>query len=158
MAAPFGHGFVGMAIARRMGVRSPLGLAAAFFAASLPDVDVPIGAIIGKDIHRGPTHTPNFALTAGMLAGMTGILAAESVEGERDLIYDALTGAAVVGSHVLLDKAPYFPDVNIGPRLIGLPVANWIIDAITWGAIAYAIWPRDDAPAPDHPSPPPLPA
>ena len=54
MATPFGHGFVGMALARRMGVRSPLGLAAAFFAANLPDVDIPIGGIIGKDIHRGP--------------------------------------------------------------------------------------------------------
>jgi hypothetical protein len=133
-----------MAIARRMGVRSPLGLVAAFFAASLPDVDVPIGAIIGKDIHRGPTHTPNFALTAGMLAGVTGLLAAESVEGERDLVYDALTGAAVVGSHVVLDSIPYLPDIHIGPRILDLPLANWIIDAIFWGAVAYAIWPKDE--------------
>jgi hypothetical protein len=125
-----------------MGVRSPLGLAAAFLAASLPDVDVPVGALIGKDIHRGPTHTPNFALTAGMLAGFTGILAAESVEGERDLVYDTLTGAAVVGSHLVLDKAPYVPYLP-GPKLLGLPVANWVIDAVVWGAVAYAIWPRN---------------
>ncbi len=149
MAAPFGHGFVGMAIARRMGVRSRLGLVAAFFAASLPDVDVPIGAIIGKDIHRGPTHTPNFALTAGMLAGITGFLAAESVEGERDLIYDAMTGAAIVGSHVVLDRIPYMPGVNIGPRILDLPLANWIIDAIFWGAVAYAIWPKGEREEPD---------
>ncbi|HLB24385.1 MAG TPA: metal-dependent hydrolase [Dehalococcoidia bacterium] len=149
MAAPFGHGFVGMAIARRMGVRSPVGLVAAFFAASLPDVDVPIGAIIGKDIHRGPTHTPNFALTAGMLAGMTGILAAESVEGERDLIYDALTGAAVVGSHVVLDGIPFPPEINIGPRILDLPLANWVLDAILGAAVAYAIWPKGEPPEPE---------
>ena len=121
-----------------MGVRSPLGLASA----CLPDVDVPVGALIGKDIHRGPTHTPNFALTAGMLAGLTGILAAENVEGERDLVYDALTGVAVVGSHLVLDRVPY-PPYLAGPKLLGVPLANWVIDAVVWGAVAYAIWPRN---------------
>ncbi len=153
MAAPFGHGFVGMALARRMGVKSPLGLAAAFFAASIPDVDVPIGAIIGKDIHRQGTHTPNFALTAGMLAGMTGVLAAESVEGERDLILDAMTGAVIVGSHLVLDKAPYFPDIPFGPKLIGMPVANWVVDAIQWGIVAYLIWPKGEVDALGEPTP-----
>jgi len=146
MAAPFGHGFIGMAIARRMGVRSPLGLAAAFCAASLPDIDVPIGALIGRNIHRGPTHSLNFAVTAGMLTGLAGIVAAEAVEGERDLVYDALTGAAVVGSHVALDRAPFVPDIPFGPKLLDLPVANWVVDAILWGAVAWAIWPRDAGP------------
>ena len=153
MAAPFGHGFVGMALARRMGVRSPLGLTAAFFAASLPDVDVPIGALIGKDIHRQGTHTPNFAIAAGMLAGMSGILASESVEGERDLIHDALTGAVIVGSHLVLDRVPYFPTINLGPKLIDLPVINWVIDAVTWGAVAYLIWPKGPAPENEVPAP-----
>ncbi len=142
MAAPLGHGFVGMAIARRMGVRSPFALAAAFVAASFPDIDIPIGAIIGKDIHRTATHTPNFALTAGMLAGMTGILGAESVEGERDLIYDALVGAAVVGSHVILDHSPYVPKIPIGPKLLGMPLINWAIDSAQWAVVAYLIWPK----------------
>lgn len=152
MATPFGHGFVGMALARRMGVRSPFGLAAAFFAANLPDVDIPIGGLIGKDIHRGPTHTPNFAITAGMLAGMAGIVAAESVEGERDLVLDGMTGAVVVGSHVVLDAAPYFPAINIGPKFMDLPLINWVLDAAAWGLVAYLIWPKGDQSA----EPPPL--
>jgi membrane-bound metal-dependent hydrolase YbcI (DUF457 family) len=133
-----------MALARRMGVRSPVGLAAAFFAASLPDVDIPIGALVGRDIHRQGTHTLNFAVTAGMLAGITGIVASESVEGERDLIYDAATGAVVVGSHIVLDRMPYFPMLPIGPKLLGMPLINWLIDTAQWGAIAYLIWPRDE--------------
>lgn len=155
MATPFGHGLVGMALARRMGVRSPLGLAAAFFAANLPDVDIPLGGIIGKDIHRGPTHSPNFAVTAGMLAGLTGIVAAENVEGERDLMLDGMTGAVVVGSHILLDAVPYFPDIKIGPRIFDVSIPNWIIDTMTWAAVAYLIWPRDRTPAPDVAAPAP---
>ena len=143
MATPFGHGLVGMALARRMGVRSPLGLAAAFFAANLPDIDIPIGGIIGKDIHRGPTHTPNFTLTAGMLAGLSGIVAAETIEGERDLIMDALTGAVVVGSHLALDAPPYLPEIPIGPRFFDVTIPNWILDTLLWAAVAYAIWPKD---------------
>jgi hypothetical protein len=78
-----------------------------------------------------------------MLAGVAGLLAAEHIEGERDVVYDALVGAAVIGSHVVLDKAPYMPDMNFGPKLIGMPVINWAIDAAMWGYVAYLIWPKD---------------
>jgi len=108
---------MGMTVARRMGVRSPLGLAAAAVAGSLPDVDIIVGKVIHDDpwkIHRKGTHTMNFALAAGALTGLAGIVRAEAIEGERDLLMDSMRGAAVVGSHVLLDKIP-IPEVPAGP-------------------------------------------
>lgn len=142
MAAPIGHGIIGMLIARRMGVRSPVGLAAAFCAANIPDLDIPAGWVLKRDMHRGVTHTPNFALTAGMLAGVTGLVRAESIEGERDLTRDALLGAAVVGSHLVLDRVPYFPQFDFGPKLYDMSLLNWAIDSLTWAAVAYLLWPR----------------
>lgn len=142
MAAPFGHALVGMAVARRMGVTSKTGLLLAALGGNLPDIDIPIGWVLRRDIHRQGTHTVNFALSAGAFAGLAGVLAAESVEGERDLVADTIAGAAIVGSHVVLDKVPYFPDVNIGPRLYGLPLINWFIDTATWAAVAWMISPR----------------
>ena len=64
IAAPFGHAAVGMLVARRLGVRSRLGLAVAAIAASLPDIDIPLGLVLQGDpwkLHRGATHTANFA-------------------------------------------------------------------------------------------------
>ena len=46
MAAPIGHGIVGMLVARRMGVRSPAGLFTAFLAANIPDLDIPASWIL----------------------------------------------------------------------------------------------------------------
>ena len=77
-----------------------------------------------------------------MLAGMAGVVAAENVEGERDLIYDALVGAAVVGSHVILDHSPYVPKIPLGPKLLGMPLINWAIDSVQWAVVAYLIWPK----------------
>jgi membrane-bound metal-dependent hydrolase YbcI (DUF457 family) len=145
MAAPIGHGIIGMLIARRMGVRSPAGLAAAFCAANIPDLDIPAGWVLRRDVHRGITHTPNFALTAGMLAGAAGLVRSESIEGSRDLTRDALLGAAVVGSHLVLDRVPYFPELHIGPKIYDMSLVNWIIDSATWAAVAYLLWPREQA-------------
>ncbi len=148
MAAPFGHAFVGMAIARRLGVQSRTGLAVAAMAGNLPDVDIPLGWLVHGDpwkMHRGWTHTASFALTLGALAGLAGIVRAESIEGERDLIADTLTGAAIVGSHLILDKIPYLPDVPVGPAVGGLRLVNWVFDAIEWGVVAWAIWPKPGA-------------
>ena len=148
MAAPLGHAFVGMAIARRLGVRSRTGLAVAAMAGNLPDVDIPIGWLVHGDpwkMHRGWTHVASFALTLGALAGLAGIVRAESVEGERDLIADTLTGAAIVGSHLVLDKVPYLPEVRVGPSAGGLRLVSWVIDAIEWGVVAWAIWPKSGA-------------
>ena len=140
---------MGMTVARRMGVRSPLGLATAAVAGSLPDVDIIIGKVIHDDpwkIHRKGTHTMNFALAAGALTGLAGIVRAEAIEGERDLLMDSMRGAAVVGSHVLLDKIP-IPEVPAGPSFLGMSLSNWLIDAAIWGVAAYALWPRERRPA-----------
>lgn len=150
MASPIGHGLIGMTVARRLGVRSRAGLGAAAFAGSLPDVDIILGLLFHGDpwkIHRQGTHSPNFAVTAGALAGLAGVVRAESVEGERDLLADALIGAAVVGSHVILDKVP-IPEVKRGPVFIGMSLANWIMDAAIWGAAAWALWPRGERESP----------
>ena len=145
MASPIGHGLIGMMVARRMGVRSKTGLAAAAAAGSLPDVDIIVGMLVHDDPwkdHRKGTHTMNFAVTAGALAGLAGIVRSESVEGERDLLMDALIGAAVVGSHIVLDKVP-IPEIPRGPSFIRMSLANWVIDAAIWGAAAFALWPRE---------------
>lgn len=142
MAAPFGHAFVGMMVARRMGVRSRFGLMAAAFAASLPDIDIIAGKLLHNDpwkLHRQGTHTAEFALAAGALAGVAGLLATESIEGHRDLARDALAGAAVVGSHLALDALPYPPE--FGPEFLGTKLSNWVLDALVWGYVAYRLWP-----------------
>ncbi|MDP9237168.1 MAG: metal-dependent hydrolase [Chloroflexota bacterium] len=151
MASPFGHGVVGAAIARRFGVRSPLGLTAAAIAASLPDGDILVGALFHSDawtFHRQGTHTLRFALTAGGLAGAAGLVRRDGARGERDLVLDALMGAAIVGSHVPLDNVP-LPRLPRGPRLLRMRLTDWLIDAVIWGAVAWAIWPRERKPDAD---------
>ncbi len=148
MASPIGHGLVGMALARRFGVRSKPGLLATAMAASLPDADIIASLLIHRDpwkLHRGGTHTFNFALAAGAAAGLAGIIGAESIEGERDLIFDAIMGATIVGSHIALDRVP-IPGITGGPTVAGMSLANWVIDVVVWGALAWALWPRGAAP------------
>jgi membrane-bound metal-dependent hydrolase YbcI (DUF457 family) len=154
MARPFGHIAIGMLLARRLGVRSPGALATAGLAATLPDVDFIVSALRHGDpwkLHRKGTHTPGFALTAGMLAGFAGVISAGSAEGERDLIADAMAGAIIVGSHVVLDRAP-FPYLrlrNRPPRIRAVREAlNWLIDAAAYGGIAWLLWPRQRAASP----------
>lgn len=150
MSTPVGHTLIGITLARRLGVRSPVGLGAAVVAASLPDVDVFAGMAMHGDpwkLHRKGTHTPGFALGAGMLAGFAGIVSAGSAEGERDLVADAMTGAVLVGSHLVLDKLP-FPYLKIRK---GSPLGtflrrsafNWALDAVVFGLIARALMPAD---------------
>jgi membrane-bound metal-dependent hydrolase YbcI (DUF457 family) len=143
---------VGMAIARRLGVRSKPLLAATALAASLPDADIVAGWLLHRDnpwkLHRKGTHTLDFAVTAGALAGMAGILRAENLEGERDILRDALVGAAIVGSHIVLDTAP-IPRIKWGPRFLRMSLGNWILDVLIWGAVAWAIWPRHAEPEPE---------
>jgi membrane-bound metal-dependent hydrolase YbcI (DUF457 family) len=154
MASPIGHSIVGMALARRLGVRSKPLLAATALAASLPDADIIAGWLLHREdpwkLHRKGTHTLDFAVTAGALAGMAGILRAENIEGERDIIRDALVGAAIVGSHIVLDSAP-IPAIKWGPKFLRMSLGNWIADMLIWGAVAWAIWPH-------HPEPEPEPA
>ncbi len=141
-----------MAIARRLGVRSKLVLTITALAASLPDVDIIVGLLLYRDrqkLHRKGTHTLNFTLTAGALAGVAGILRAESIEGERDLVADAIVGATIVGSHLALDAVP-IPEIQLGPSFLDMSLANWIIDAVVWSGVAWAVWPkqRQQSPSP----------
>jgi membrane-bound metal-dependent hydrolase YbcI (DUF457 family) len=152
MATPLGHTLLGVALARRMGVRTPFGTVASVVAASLPDIDVLAGIALHRDpwkLHRGHTHTLGFALSAGMMAGFTGLVSAGNAEGDRDLVADAMTGAVIVASHVLLDwmPLPYLPvrrgmpaDVKRRNNII-----NWALDGAVYGALAWKIWPREQA-------------
>lgn len=153
MSTPVGHTLFGLALARRLGVTSPFGTAATIVAASLPDTDVIAGIALHRDpwkLHRKHTHTFGFALSSGMLAGLAGIVSGGSAEGERDLIADALTGAIIVGSHIVLDRLPfpYLPTKKTTPRHIARRnvALNWVMDGVVYGAIAWKLWPRDDAP------------
>jgi hypothetical protein len=142
---------IGLAIARRMGVRSSPGMVATVVGASLPDVDVLAGLALHRDpwkLHRKGTHTFGFALSAGMLAGFAGLVSAGNAEGERDLVADAMTGAVIVASHIVLDKVPfpYLPTKERLPRGVRLAntAANWVLDAAVWGYVAWRIWPREE--------------
>jgi hypothetical protein len=156
MATPIGHTLVGLALARRLGVQSPLGMAAAAIGAGLPDVDVIPGLLMHRDpwrFHRGATHSTGFTMTAGMLAGFAGIVSAGGTEGERDLVRDAFTGAAIMTSHVLLDRTPLPPYFATKRRktsswaFVRNGILNCAIDAIVYGYIAWRLWPRDDEPS-----------
>jgi membrane-bound metal-dependent hydrolase YbcI (DUF457 family) len=153
MATPIGHGLAGMLLARRLGIRSPLGLAIAAAGAMLPDGDLAAGYVLHGDpyrLHRKLTHTTGFTTTLGMLAGFAGIVSAGSAEGERDLIADALTGAAIITSHVLVDqvKLPFYRPSHRGTplgRVIANEMRNALIDVMVYGALAWRLWPRDRA-------------
>lgn len=148
MATPVGHTLIGLALARRLGVRSPLGMVAAAIGASLPDADVIAGMALHRDpwkLHKKATHTTGFALSAGMLAGFAGLVSAGNAEGERDLIVDSYTGAAIVGSHLLLDRfkiPPYVYTKPGAPSRLRNEAINWTLDLLVYGPIAWLLWPR----------------
>ena len=159
MATPIGHALAGLTIGRRLGVTSPLGMVVSVVAAGLPDIDVPISLLLHRDpwkLHRRKyqgTHTPGFALMAGMLAGITGLVRAGSLESEgeggRDVIADALTGTALVGSHLVMDwlPLPYFDLKKARSRrgALGRSAWNWTLDAAVYGTLARAFMPRRGA-------------
>lgn len=153
MATPVGHALIGITLARRIGVRSPFATAAAVVAAGLPDIDVPFSMIVHRDpwkLHKNKkhgTHTLGFALTSGMFVGFAGLVSAGSADGERDLIADALAGALIVGSHLVLDKIPlpYFTLSNAKSRRRALAISawNWALDAAVYGYVAAKLWPAN---------------
>ena len=155
MATPVGHALIGITLARCMGVRSPFGVAAAVVASGLPDLDVPFSMLVHRDpwkLHKNKkhgTHTLGFALTTGMLVGVAGLVSTGSADGERDLIADALAGALIVGSHLVLDKMPlpYFSlrKAKSRRRAVAVTAWNWSLDAAIYGFLAARMWPRGDA-------------
>ena len=75
MATPVGHTLIGLAVARRLGVRSPLGMVAAAIGASLPDADVIAGCGGGGGDDATPTspvETP--AATPASSPGPSGFI------------------------------------------------------------------------------------
>ena len=150
MSTPAGHSLVGIALARRLGVKSQIGLAAAVIAASLPDADVIAGVVLHGDpwrIHRRGTHTFGFAVAAGAIAGFVGLITRGTYEGDRDLVADAILGALLVSSHIVLDDLPLPYRSNVrgaaGTRIAGVRVVNWLLDAVVYGALAWKLWPRE---------------
>lgn len=156
MATPVGHTLAGLVIARRLGVRSPAGLVAAALAANVPDLDFIPGIVLHRNpyrFHRKTTHTPGFTMITGMLAGFAGIVRAGSAEGERDLIADALTGAAIMTSHVVLDTTkipPYRISTHGTPwrRVVRNETLNLLMDVVVFGYLAWQLWPREHESAP----------
>jgi membrane-bound metal-dependent hydrolase YbcI (DUF457 family) len=152
MASPIGHGLVGASLARRLGMRSRAGMAVGVIAAGLPDFDVPAGWLLHRNawklhVHGEGTHTLGFALTSGMLAGFGGLVSAGSAEGERDLVADAIAGALLVGSHILLDAMP-LPYLKIRKNtplraVLLKSVFNWTLDAVVYGFVASKLWVAD---------------
>jgi hypothetical protein len=151
LATPVGHTLAGLLVARRLGVRSPAGLAAAALAANVPDLDFIPGIVLHGDpyrMHRKLTHTAGFTVTAGMLAGFAGLVSAGSAEGERDLVADALVGAAIMTSHVVLDTTK-IPPYQISQRKTRLSrvvrneIINLTMDVVVFGALTWLLWPRD---------------
>lgn len=150
MATPIGHTLIGLAVARRLGVRSWRGMAAAAVGANLPDTDFAAGWVSGDlwKFHRKTTHTPEFVLGVGMLGGFAGLVSAGDAEGERDLIADAMTGAAIVGSHWLLDVVKLAPYISTKRgsrwrRYIRNEAVNCTLDVLIFAPLAWALWPRE---------------
>jgi len=151
MSSPIGHAIVALALARRLGVRSPRGRAAALAVALLPDADIALGLALHGDpwrLHRRLTHTPAFALGAGAVAGAAGLMS--DGKPERGRTSAVLAGAAIGGSHLVLDNLPYVR-LSIRPwvpaplrrRVFGMSIANWLLDAAQCCLIARAIQRRD---------------
>ena len=152
MSTPIGHAIVGLALARRFGVKSPLSLGTAVAVANLADADIVLGILLHRDpwkLHRHSTHTPAFALGAGALLGALGLIRVDRGVIRRSLFADALTGAIVACSHLALDRLsrpqwrtkPYTPR-PLRKQVAGMSVASWLVDAIGCGIISWAIWPK----------------
>jgi hypothetical protein len=140
-----GHSIIGVLLGRRMGLTSPLGMAMAVVAASLPDADVFVSVAQHGDPwkgHRTWSHGAGFAMAAGFTAGAAGMARASGIEGERDLIADGLAGMVLVGSHTPLDRVP-MPYPRPKGTYPALPA--YLIDAVVYGAVAWLLWPRNRA-------------
>lgn len=144
MSTPIGHTLVGVTIARRLGVRSRLALAASVVGASLPDGDVIAGTLLhgdAWDIHRKRAHTLSFAATAGALAGLAGLITTKRPGERRHVARDIAAAAVIVSSHVVLDEMWFpYPPVRWSrrfPKVAGASLANWLADFVVYGLVAW---------------------
>jgi hypothetical protein len=144
MATPLGHTIVGLLLARAFGIESIAGRMFAIGAASLPDVDVPVGHLAtGEPLalhHKLITHEPPFAVAAGVVAGAAAGLRSGSGAGIRAASFTM----ALVGSHLVMDLLPLPYDTtkmrSVGARQAVLTHAwNWVIDLAVYGGLAVAL-------------------
>ena len=155
MATPVGHALVGLTLARRLGVRSPLRQLTSIVAAGLPDLDVPAGMVVHRDpwkLHKkaNGTHTISFAVATGAIAGALGLVSAGG-DGERDVIVDSMAGVVIVVSHLALDKMPlpYLKSKKTGGTMrefVFKSIYNWALDAAVYGYLATRLWPKAGSP------------
>lgn len=146
MSTPIGHGIVGLAVARRLGIESRAGMAAALAVALLPDTDIAAGFVLHGDawkVHRGVTHTVPFAIFSGALAAAA---LERTGRSQRSLLSLAAALALVALTHPLLDGMPFVrmsrqswvPD-PAKVQLAGMSLANWIVDIVQSLAIAWIV-------------------
>lgn len=148
MATPIGHSIVGYTLARMLGVRSRGGLALAVGAASLPDVDFLLGYVADGDfysMHREViTHKPAFPLIVGLATGAAAAVAALRHRRRplpREVWRPAALAAALVGSHIAMDKlpVPYTSEVARSGRfaeVVALQGWNMVVDIAVYGSLA----------------------
>jgi hypothetical protein len=157
MATPLGHSIVGYTLARLAGVRSPTGMALAVGAANLPDVDFLVGYVANGDVfslhHEVITHKPPFPLLVGAAVG--GLAAMNTIRrGQRPNVSSvgrpAAVAAALVGSHVVMDRLPV-PYDNM-PRkdatfweAVASQAWNAVLDMAVYGSIAALLFERTPA-------------
>ena len=81
------------------------------------------------------------------IAGFAGLITRGTYEGDRDLVADAIVGALLVSSHIVLDDLPLPYRSNVrgaaGTRIAGVRIVNWLLDAVVYGALAWKLWPRE---------------
>jgi len=152
VSTPIGHAIVGLALARRFGVKSRLSLGMTVVAANFADIDVILGILLHRDpwkLHRRRTHKLAFVLSAGALLGTAGLISVDVSGAKRRLFANALAGSIIAGSHLLLDgvSRPQFSARPSVPPLLrkqaaGMSIASWLLDAVVCGTICWAIWPR----------------
>jgi inner membrane protein len=167
--AGFGHVAVGVVSGRLHGTWSGrkllLGLLVFAFLGMLPDFDVILVALGADDRgllgHRGVSHTPMFALAAGLLAALI-----TWARGQRRPIGRGLVVALVVCSHCILDALTqdgrgmmflwplsadrfHFPwrPIPDAPRgwqfFSAIGLRHFVIELIYFAPFTlYAVWPR----------------
>jgi hypothetical protein len=144
MATPLGHSIVGLLIARAFGVESLTGKLFAIGAASLPDVDVPVGHLAtGEPLalhHKIITHEPPFALAAGAIAGVGAAVRWGPGTGGRAAAFTI----ALVGSHLVMDLLPLPYDStpmrsSSRKQAVLTHAWNWVIDLAVYGGLTVAL-------------------
>ncbi len=112
MPSPVGHAIIGYAVSREMGFSSRKSLLGAALA-TLPDIDIPVGLLVKRDLfalHRQGTHSLAFA-------GMTGLAAhllhrrLRPQHGRDAAVDTGLMIHVAVASHVVADKVVW-PQLN----------------------------------------------